>query len=50
MEDSKGKVSSTNDVYTLKISQKNFQWNKHNVSGDIPLPRCHHSACEIQKG
>jgi dynein heavy chain len=50
MEESKGKVTSTNEIYTLKLAPKNYQWIKNTSTGDIPLPRCHHSACEIQKG
>jgi dynein heavy chain len=44
------KMGPTNSTYTLKLSGKNAVWTLNNVSGDVPLPRCHHSACEINKG
>ena len=50
MVDGRSKVLPSNDVYTLKLSPKSTQWVKHALNKDLPLPRCHHSACEISKG
>lgn len=50
MIEERTKVLPTNDVYSLKLAGKSILWSKHKLNGDIPLERCHHSACEIGKG
>ena len=50
MNEDRLKLKPTNSVYTLKLSSNNIKWKLNTVQGDIPLPRCHHSACEISKG
>ena len=50
MKEDRSKVIPTNDIYTLKLGGKNIQWTKHQSNGDVPLPRCNHSASDIGKG
>jgi len=47
-EDQSGCIPS-NEVYSLKFGGKNHQWILNNCTGDLPLARCNHSACEIGK-
>lgn len=43
-----GKIAPNNQVYTLKLLPKEAcNWTLNNCTGDIPLPRSNHSACDI---
>ena len=41
------KIGASNSVYTMRLALNNCQWTLNNCSGDPPLPRCNHSAVEI---
>lgn len=41
------KIGPSNSVYTMRLALNNCQWSLNSCSGDIPLPRCNHSAVEI---
>lgn len=48
--DSNGKnVNPTNCLYSLKLNGKTAIWAIINSTGDLPLSRCNHIACEINK-
>ena len=45
---SSDKIGASNTVYTMRLALNNCQWSLNNCSGDLPLPRCNHSAVEIK--
>jgi len=47
-EKKNGKVAPNNEVYTLKLMQKEqCNWKLESPGGEMPLPRSNHTACSI---